>query len=83
MMTNKKLLLERINAALEEVRPFLKGDGGNVELVDVTDEMKVQIRWLGNCQACSISTMTIASIGQVVKSQVPEIQGIEAINSLV
>lgn len=78
----RNTLLEKVNAALEEVRPFLKGDGGNVELVNITDEMKVQIRWLGNCQSCSISAMTIASIGQVIKSQVPEIQGIEAINAI-
>ena len=55
-VTEKSELLERIDAALESVRPHLKVDGGNVEVVGVTEDMKAEIKWLGNCESCNMST---------------------------
>ena len=54
VLSYKSDLIERINGALNEIRPFLEVDGGNVEVVDVTDDMTVQVRWLGNCENCSM-----------------------------
>ena len=80
----KQTLLERVDKALDDVRPHLKVDGGNVEVVDVTDDMILQIKWIGNCQSCSMSTMTMrAGIEQTVKGQVPEIVGVEAVNGVI
>ncbi len=80
---NKQALLERVDAALEDVRPHLAVDGGNVELVDVTDDGIVQIRWLGACEGCSMSSMTMrAGIEQSIMGKVPGISGVEAVNGL-
>ena len=79
----KKELIERIDTTLDSIRPHLKMDGGNVEVVDVTDDMKVQIKWMGNCQSCNMSAMTMrAGIMETLKSQVPEIMGVEALNGV-
>jgi len=76
-------LIERIEAALESVRPHLAADGGDVEVVEVTEEMIVKVKWLGNCENCFMSIMTMkAGIEEAIKSKVPEIKGVEAINGI-
>jgi Fe-S cluster biogenesis protein NfuA len=82
-VAEKDALFERIDKALDEVRPHLAVDDGNVEVVDITDDMKLIIRWLGNCEFCSMSTMTMkAGVELAVKSKVPEIISVEAVNGL-
>ena len=79
----KKEMLSRIDQALDSVRPHLKVDGGNVEVVDVTDELKVFVKWLGTCQSCSMSTMTMkAGVEQAIKSHIPEVTAVAAINGI-
>ncbi|MEM6317727.1 MAG: NifU family protein [Bacteroidota bacterium] len=79
----KQVLIEKIDHALNDVRPHLAVDGGNVEVVDVTDDMVLQIKWLGNCSSCSMSAMTMrAGIEQTLQGKVPEIQGVEAVNGV-
>ena len=76
-------LKERVNSALDEIRPHLKVDGGDIEVVEITKDMTVRIKWLGNCEFCSMSAMTMkAGVEQTLKSKIPEIQAIEAINGL-
>ena len=83
VLEDKSLLIDRVNVALNEIRPFLEVDGGNVEVVDITDDMTVQVRWLGNCVNCSMSRMTMkAGIEQAIKSKMPEIQHVVAMNGL-
>ena len=83
ILSYKSDLIDKINGALNEIRPFLEVDGGNVEVVDVTDDMTVQVRWLGNCQSCSMSTMTMkAGIELAIKSKLPEIRGVVALNGM-
>ena len=78
-----KISIEKIDAALEEIRPHLKVDGGNIEVVEVTDDMTVKVKWLGNCEFCSMSAMTMkAGVEQTLKAKIPEIQSIEAVNGL-
>ncbi|KXK38354.1 MAG: NifU family protein [Saprospiraceae bacterium] len=80
-MTTNKELFERVNQALDEVRPHLKVDGGNIELIDITDDMIVMVKWHGNCEFCSMSAMTMrAGVEQAIKSKLPEIKGVEAVN---
>ena len=58
-------------------------DGGNVELVDITEDHIVKIKWLGTCEGCSMSAMTMrAGIEQAIRGQLPQILGVEAINGL-
>lgn len=79
----KSKLIAQIDAALDNVRPHLKVDGGNVEIVDVTDDNIVKIKWLGNCEGCSMSTMTMrAGIEQAIRNKLPEIAGVEAVNGI-
>ena len=79
----KNVLKDKVNKALEDIRPHLMVDGGDIELVDITEDLDVQVRWLGNCEFCSMSAMTMrAGIEQAIKSQVPEIQNVLAVNGV-
>jgi len=77
---NRTELEQKIEIALNSMRPFLQADGGDVELVDITDEMEVQLRLLGNCSSCSMSSMTMkAGIENGLKSAIPQIKKVTAI----
>ena len=79
----KKDLLERVDIALNDVRPHLKVDGGNVEVVDVTEDNIVKIKWLGTCESCNMSMMTMkAGIEQTLRGKIPEVSGVEAVNGI-
>ncbi|MFT5914617.1 MAG: Fe-S cluster biogenesis protein NfuA [Flammeovirgaceae bacterium] len=74
-------LEKRVEDALNTVRPYLEADGGDLKVLEITDEMVVRIELLGSCGSCPMSTMTMkAGIEQAVKSAVPEIVSVEAIN---
>jgi Fe-S cluster biogenesis protein NfuA len=78
----KQEFLSRIDQALDDIRPHLRIDGGDVEVVDLTESMHVRIKWLGNCQTCTMSEMTLkAGVTESLKRQIPEIQGVEAVNA--
>jgi len=75
--------ISELELALENVRPHLKVDGGDVEVVDFTEDQVVKIKWLGNCENCFMSTMTMkAGIEQELKSKFPHIKSVEAINGI-
>jgi Fe-S cluster biogenesis protein NfuA len=81
MLTETKDILERVEESLDTMRPYLKDDGGNVEVVGITDEMIVQVKLLGACSNCPQSFMTMkAGIEEAVKRSVPEIKGVIAVN---
>lgn len=80
---DKQAILSKIDSALDDVRPHLKVDGGNVEVVDYTDDQIVVVKWLGTCQSCNMSTMTMkAGIEQAIRNKMPEIAGVRAINGI-
>jgi Fe-S cluster biogenesis protein NfuA len=71
---------EKVEAALATVRPVLQNDGGDVELVDVTEDGVVKVRLQGACQGCLMSQMTLKSgIERVVLKAVPEVKAVEAV----
>lgn len=79
--TENQQLLQRVKDALDTIRPHLAVDGGDVEVVEVTSDKKVRIRWVGNCINCSMSAMTLrAGIEQAIKVKVPEVVSVEAVN---
>ena len=74
-------LVERIETALDQIRPYLEADGGNVALHEITDDMVVKLRLLGACGSCPMSIMTLkAGVEQALKRAIPEINSVEAIN---
>lgn len=75
-------LREKIETALNTMRPFLQADGGDVELVEVTDDMVVNLRLLGACSSCEMSAMTMkAGIEEGLKKAIPGINGVKAVKS--
>ncbi|MBU4564196.1 MAG: NifU family protein [Desulfarculus sp.] len=71
---------EKVEQALEKIRPALQRDGGNVELVDVTDDGIVKVKLTGACGGCPMSQMTLKmGIEKVVKQAIPEIQSVESV----
>ncbi len=80
MAFNKEEITIKVEEALEQLRPFLRADGGNMELIDITDEGVVQVRLLGACKDCSMSSMTMkAGLEEAVKRVAPEITRVEAV----
>jgi len=72
---------EKVEIALNSMRPFLQADGGDVELVDITDDMEVQLRLTGNCSSCNISHITMkAGIENGIKNAIPEITRVIAVS---
>ncbi len=71
---------EKVEKALEKVRPMLKADGGNVELIEVTDDGVVKLKLSGTCGCCPMSQMTLKmGIERVLKQDVPEIKEVIAL----
>jgi Fe-S cluster biogenesis protein NfuA len=72
---------EKVLIAMEQLRPFLHADGGDMELVELTDDNIVKVRMLGACGYCSMSSMTLkAGLEEALKVVAPEIQAVEAID---
>ena len=75
------MIVEKIKATLDEVRPHLQMDGGDVEFVSfdqTTGELKVKLQ--GACHGCPMSAMTLQNgIGRIVKEKVPEVKSVEAV----
>ena len=71
---------EKIEKALEGIRPALQADGGNVELVDVTEDGIVKVRLTGACGCCPMSTLTLKmGIEQKLKEAIPEVKSVEQV----
>lgn len=69
----------RVERVLEAIRPYIQADGGDIELVDVSDGV-VQIRLAGACVGCMYSMMTLqAGVERMIREEVPEIQAVEAV----
>ncbi len=73
-------LFNKIEEALETIRPYLKADGGNVELVDIEDST-VKVELTGSCKTCSMNMMTLrAGIEETIKRAAPEIKEVIAVS---
>ena len=77
---DKELLEKRVKNILEQVRPYLQADGGDVKFVELTDDMVVMVELTGACGSCPYSTMTLKNgIESVMKKSIPEIKAVEQI----
>ncbi|GAB3536598.1 NifU family protein [Pontibacter brevis] len=71
----------RVEGALDQIRPYLEADGGNVKVLEITEDMVLKLELLGACGSCPMSTMTLkAGVEQSVLKAVPEIKSVEAVN---
>lgn len=71
---------EKVEQALGEIRPALQADGGDIELVDVTEDGIVKVRMMGACHGCPMAQMTLTQgVEAHLKSQVPEVKAVEAV----
>lgn len=77
-MTNN--LNQRILDTLDKIRPYLKADGGDIELVNVTPDGIVEVRLTGACSSCPMSQMTLrAGVERAIIREVPGIRRVEAV----
>jgi Fe-S cluster biogenesis protein NfuA len=78
---NKSQLVERVENALNNIRPFLQSDGGDIELVEITEDLTAKVKLKGNCEGCKMSASTMsAGVESTIKNFVPEIKAVEAVN---
>ncbi|GJQ63434.1 MAG: NifU family protein [Melioribacteraceae bacterium] len=71
----------KVKSALETIRPYLKADGGDVELVNVSEEGVVEVRLMGACVGCPMSQMTLrAGVERALMREVPGIRRVEAVS---
>jgi len=81
MEMKKEEMNERIESALNSIRPYLEADGGNVRILEITKEQVLKLEFMGNCGTCPMSTMTFkAGVEEAIKRAVPEIKSIEVVN---
>ncbi len=74
-------LVERVEKALDTIRPYLEADGGDVKILEVDKDMNLVLELMGNCGSCPMSTMTLkAGVEEAIKREVPEIKSVHAVN---
>ncbi|MDF9796813.1 Fe-S cluster biogenesis protein NfuA [Catalinimonas alkaloidigena] len=79
-MENQEIIT-RVEKALNDIRPYLETDGGNVRVLGVDENMVVKLELLGACGSCPMSVMTMkAGIEETIKRQVPEVTDVQAVN---
>ena len=79
--TLAKSIYQKVEDALQAIRPYLEADGGDVKILNIDTAGIVRLELLGACGSCPMSTMTLkAGVEEAIKRAVPEITGVEAIN---
>ena len=82
-MITDKLTLEKIEVALQNIRPYLEADGGDITLVELTDDWVVKVKLLGACGDCSVSMMTLKNgVEAAIKSVLPQVKEVIDVTSL-
>ena len=72
---------EKIEKALEQIRPILRRDGGDIEFVELTEDKVVKVRLQGHCAGCPGARMTLSNIvAQILAKEVPGVKGVQAVD---
>ncbi len=80
-MAENNNIRERVIKALDRVRPYLQSDGGDISLVDITEDNTVKVKLQGACYGCPFSLQTLkAGVEQALLKEVPEIKGVIAVD---
>jgi Fe-S cluster biogenesis protein NfuA len=78
---NKEDLTIKVKNIIEQVRPYLQQDGGDINFVEITDDLVVNVELTGACGSCPYSTMTLKNgVESTIRKALPEIKSVEAIN---
>ena len=78
---NKTELETKVKNVIEQVRPYLQQDGGDISFIEITDDFIVNVELHGACGSCPFSTMTLKNgVENAIKKAIPEIKSVEAIN---
>lgn len=79
--SKSEALHERVEASLDSIRPYLLADGGDVKVLDISDDLILKLEFMGSCGSCPMSTMTFkAGVEEAIKKSVPEIKSIQVVN---
>jgi Fe-S cluster biogenesis protein NfuA len=79
----KDVLWVKINKAIDMVRPYLQADGGDVTLVEITDDFTVKVKLSGACEGCPFSIQTLkAGIEQAVRKEFPDMKTLVAVSDI-
>ncbi len=79
--SKSEALHERVEASLDSIRPYLLADGGDVKVLDISEDFVLKLEFMGNCGSCPMSTMTFkAGVEEAIKKSVPEIKSIQVVN---
>lgn len=82
-MTTNETIKQNVEKALEEIRPFLKSDGGDIKLISIEDNKHVIVELLGACTSCQVNQMTLkAGVETTIKKYAPEIEKVTNISDL-
>ncbi len=78
---SKEEITNRVESALDSIRPYLEADGGNVRVLELSADNILKLEFVGACGNCPMSTMTFkAGVEEAIKRVVPEIKTIEVVN---
>ncbi len=78
---SKDQYLQKIETSLDRIRPYLQADGGDIEVVELTDDLVVKVKLVGACETCPVSFMTMkAGVEESLRSDIPNLKKIEALN---
>lgn len=79
--TSREELIKKVNNVIDQIRPYLEADGGNIKFVELTSDNIVNVELQGSCKSCPYSVMTLKSgVEEAVKRAIPEIKSVEAVN---
>jgi len=75
----KQGITEKVNLALQKIRPYLNADGGDVSLVSISDDLVVKVKFSGACDGCPYSVMTLkAGVEEAIRKELPEVKDVIA-----
>jgi Fe-S cluster biogenesis protein NfuA len=79
---HKQELIHKVENVIDQIRPYLQQDGGDIKLVEITDDNIVNVKLQGACGSCPYSMMTLKNgVETAVRKAIPEIKSVEAINA--
>lgn len=74
-------LIAKVEKVIDQIRPYLQADGGNIKFVKISDDNIVYVELQGACKGCPMSMMTLKSgVEEAMKKAIPEIKSVEAVN---
>jgi Fe-S cluster biogenesis protein NfuA len=81
-MEDKQVIEKKVNNVLEQIRPYLQADGGDIKFINLTDDLTVNVELMGACGTCPYSVMTLKNgVEEAMKKAIPEIKSVESVQA--